>query len=435
MDSILYPFAVAVAWLWVRIHDLLLLLGMNSGAGFTWVLSIVLLTILVRVLIIPLYLKQLKSMRGTSIVQPQMQKIQAKYKGKTDMASRQRMQQEISELNKKYGVNPFASCLPMLVQLPVLFAMYRAIYAIHALAESSCQVGSRHVDSLGPITQAVASEIDSSQVFGVPLSHTIRDSSFASLPTLIFTVFIVIMVATQFLTIRLTMTKNMPQNQDPNNPMVRSQRMMMYVMPFMFIFSGLFFQMGVVIYTTTAGIWGYLQMLWVIKNMPNPNSAAYKALLAKRQSAYQSWARPFFADYDEKRRVLADGSDELKALNSTTLKELRARAKRQKVASDFPEAMSEGEIVSIYRNLSMQEWTTLPDEVWMRGVKVATERAADRREAAAKREEAQRQARTRSPRAQAATENPNSSVDADELERKRQERRKARRAAAKKKKR
>ena len=126
MDSILYPFAVAVAWLWVRIHDLLLLLGMNSGAGFTWVLSIVLLTILVRVLIIPLYLKQLKSMRGTSIVQPQMQKIQAKYKGKTDMASRQRMQQEISELNKKYGVNPFASCLPMLVQLPVLFAMYRA---------------------------------------------------------------------------------------------------------------------------------------------------------------------------------------------------------------------------------------------------------------------------------------------------------------------
>ena len=127
MDSILYPFAVAVAWLWVRIHDLLLLVGMNSGAGFTWVLSIVLLTILVRVLIIPLYLKQLKSMRGTSIVQPQMQKIQAKYKGKTDMASRQRMQQEISELNKKYGVNPFASCLPMLVQLPVLFAIYRAI--------------------------------------------------------------------------------------------------------------------------------------------------------------------------------------------------------------------------------------------------------------------------------------------------------------------
>ena len=96
MDSILYPFAVAVAWLWVRIHDLLLLVGMNSGAGFTWVLSIVLLTILVRVLIIPLYLKQLKSMRGTSIVQPQMQKIQAKYKGKTDMASRQRMQQELS---------------------------------------------------------------------------------------------------------------------------------------------------------------------------------------------------------------------------------------------------------------------------------------------------------------------------------------------------
>ena len=275
MDSILYPFVVAVAWLWIRIHDLLLLVGMSSGAGLAWIISIILLTVLVRVLIIPLYLKQLKSMRGTSIVQPQMQKIQAKYKGKTDVASRQRMQQEISELNKKYGVNPFASCLPMLVQLPVLFAMYRAIYAIHALAENTYSVGSRHIDSLGPITQSVASEIDASQVFGVPLSHTIRDSQLMSLPTLVFVIFIIVMVVSQFLTIRLTMSKNMPLNQDPNNPMVRSQRMMMYFMPFMFIFSGLFFQMGVVIYTTTAGIWAYLQMLWVIRNMPNPNSAAY----------------------------------------------------------------------------------------------------------------------------------------------------------------
>ena len=424
MDSILYPFVVAVAWLWIRIHDLLLLVGMSSGAGLAWIISIILLTILVRVLIIPLYLKQLKSMRGTSIVQPQMQKIQAKYKGKTDVASRQRMQQEISELNKKYGVNPFASCLPMLVQLPVLFAMYRAIYAIHALAENTYSVGSRHIDSLGPITQSVASEIDASQVFGVPLSHTIRDAQLMSLPTLVFVIFIIVMVATQFLTIRLTMTKNMPQNQDPNNPMVRSQRMMMYFMPFMFIFSG---------YTTTAGIWGYLQMLWVIKNIPNPNSAAYKELLAKRQDAYQSWARPFFAEYDEKRRDLADGSDELKALNETTLTEVRSRAKRQKIASDFPQAMSAGEIVSVYRNLSMQEWTTLPDEVWMKGVKVATERAAERREAAAKREEAQRQVRARG--GQAASSEASSDAEAAELERKRQERRKARRAAAKKKKR
>ena len=87
MDSILYPFVVAVAWLWIRIHDLLLLVGMSSGAGLAWIISIILLTVLVRVLIIPLYLKQLKSMRGTSIVQPQMQKIQAKYKGKTDNVS------------------------------------------------------------------------------------------------------------------------------------------------------------------------------------------------------------------------------------------------------------------------------------------------------------------------------------------------------------
>ena len=53
MDSILYPFVVAVAWLWIRIHDLLLLVGMSSGAGLAWIISIILLTVLVRVLIIP----------------------------------------------------------------------------------------------------------------------------------------------------------------------------------------------------------------------------------------------------------------------------------------------------------------------------------------------------------------------------------------------
>ena len=56
-DAILHPFAWALAWLWVWIHDLLVLLGMSSGSGMAWVLSIVLLTILVRIAIIPLFLK------------------------------------------------------------------------------------------------------------------------------------------------------------------------------------------------------------------------------------------------------------------------------------------------------------------------------------------------------------------------------------------
>ena len=71
-DAIIHPFAVAVAWVWVWIHDFLVLIGMPSGSGIAWVLSIVLLTILVRVAIVPLLLKQIRSSRAMQAVQPEI---------------------------------------------------------------------------------------------------------------------------------------------------------------------------------------------------------------------------------------------------------------------------------------------------------------------------------------------------------------------------
>ncbi len=432
-DKILYPFAYAIAWLWVRIHDLLVLLGFGSGAGLAWVISIILLTILVRALIIPLYLKQIKSSRGMYAIQPEMKKIQAKYKGKTDMASRQRQQEEISALQKKHGFSPFASCLPALAQMPVFFGMYRAIYAVSSIADSTYNVGGQHVDSLGSIDQAIATEIHTSTVFGVPLSHTIYSGD-GTLAVAVFIFFIIVMVATQFFTIRMSFGQNMPKNQDPNNPMVRSQKSMMYMMPALFIFSGLFFQMGIVIYTTTTSIWAYLQTLWLLRNLPSPGSPAYEKLLTQRQNAYQEWARPFFADYDRERGLALD-DESLAELNERTLVAVQQRAKKQKIASDFPEAMTAGEKVTIYRNLSAQEWTTLPDEMWMKGIHHATERSVEKREQQAKREETRKRARDQrsADTAQDPQVHAQAAAEAEELERRRQERRKARRQQAKKK--
>lgn len=432
-DKILYPFAYAIAWLWVRIHDLLVLLGFGSGAGLAWVISIILLTILVRALIIPLYLKQIKSSRGMYAIQPEMKKIQAKYKGKTDMASRQRQQEEISALQKKHGFSPFASCLPALAQMPVFFGMYRAIYAVSSIADSTYNVGGQHVDSLGSIDQAIATEIHTSTVFGVPLSHTIYSGD-GTLAVAVFIFFIIVMVATQFFTIRMSFGQNMPKNQDPNNPMVRSQKSMMYMMPALFIFSGLFFQMGIVIYTTTTSIWAYLQTLWLLRNLPSPGSPAYEKLLMQRQNAYQEWARPFFADYDRERGLALD-DESLAELNERTLVAVQQRAKKQKIASDFPEAMTAGEKVTIYRNLSAQEWTTLPDEMWMKGIHHATERSVEKREQQAKREETRKRARDQrsADTAQDPQAYAQAAAEAEELERRRQERRKARRQQAKKK--
>ena len=276
MDSILYPFAVAVAWLWVRIHDLLLLVGMNSGAGFTWVLSIVLLTILVRVLIIPLYLKQLKSMRGTSIVQPQIQKIQAKYKGKKDPESRQRMNEEMMALYRKHGTNPMASCLPILVQMPIFFALFRVLASLGAVA-----TGKYGRPSIGPLTQQLAEQVQASSVFGASLSSSFLGSSDTQVK-IVTVAMIIIMSVTQWYTMAQLSMKNMStESLNSDNPMIRSQRMMLYVMPVIFAVSGVNFQIGVLVYWVVSNLWTMGQQFFTIRNMPAPGSEAEKKYRAR----------------------------------------------------------------------------------------------------------------------------------------------------------
>ena len=445
-DAILHPFAWALSWLWVWIHDFLVLLGMSSGSGMAWVLSIVLLTILVRIAIIPLFLKQIRSSRAMQAIQPEMRKIQEKYKGKKDQVSRQKMMEETQALQRKHKVSPFASCLPMLVQMPVLFGMYRAIIAVSSISDGTYTYRGEETDHLGPLTESVSSEIVNSTVFGVPLSHTLRESWDQPAAVTVFIAAIVLMVVLQFFSMRLSFSRNMPDMGD--NPMAQSQRSMMYVMPLMFIFSGAFFQMGVVIYTVTASFWALGQSLWTIKVMPTPGSPAYADLLASRESAYQEWAKPFFQNYDRERAALgATGTDpRVDELNERTLAEVRAKAKKQRVASDFPASMTPGEILTVYRNLATQKWTTLPDEQWMHGLTLAVEKRLAKQEASAQRAELQKKNRERRANEREATtassesntsaettkDGANGSLSAEEIERRRVERRKARRRSGKK---
>ena len=442
-DAILHPFAWAISYVWVWIHDLLVLLGMSSGSGMAWVLSIVLLTILVRIAIIPLFLKQIRSSRAMQAIQPEMRKIQEKYKGKKDQVSRQKMMEETQALQRKHKVSPFASCLPMLVQMPVLFGMYRAIIAVSSISAGTYTYRGEATDHLGPLTASVSEEIVNSTVFGVPLSHTLRESFGQPSVVAVFVAAIVLMVALQFFSMRLSFSRNMPDMGD--NPMAQSQRSMMYVMPLMFIFSGAFFQMGVVIYTVTASFWALGQSLWTIKVMPTPGSPAYAELLSSRESAYQEWAKPFFQNYDRERAALGTpGTDpRVSELNERTLAEVRAKAKKQRVASDFPASMTPGEIITVYRNLASQKWTTLPDEQWMRSLTHAVEQRVAKQEASAQRSQLQKKQRERRANERQATkassqktngnqDGANVALSAEEIERRRVERRKARRRSSKK---
>src|SRR5665647_3341296 len=127
LDTVLAPLEWAIAWLMVNFHSAFSFIGLPKDSGFTWALSIVGLVIVIRIILIPLFVKQIHASRRMQLIQPEMQKIQKKYKGKSDPESRQAMTQETMGLYKRTGTNPFSSCLPLLLQSPVFFALLRRL--------------------------------------------------------------------------------------------------------------------------------------------------------------------------------------------------------------------------------------------------------------------------------------------------------------------
>ena len=277
MDTLLWPLKVAVAWVMVTIHKGLVLIGFPDGPGIAWVLSIIGLTIVVRLLIMPLFVKQIRASRGMQLLQPEMKALQAKYKGKKDPESRQRMNEEMMALYRKHGTNPMASCLPILVQMPIFFALFRVLASLGAVAN-----GKYGRPSIGPLTQALAEQVQNSSVLGASLSSSFMDSGDNTQVKIVTVAMIIIMSVTQWYTMaQLTMKNMSAESMNSDNPMIRSQRMMMYVMPVIFAVSGVNFQIGVLVYWVVSNVWTMGQQFFTIRNMPAPGSEAEKKYRAR----------------------------------------------------------------------------------------------------------------------------------------------------------
>lgn len=268
---------IPIAWILVTIHDLLEPI-FGSGPGPAWPLAIVGLTIVIRLLIMPLFFKQIKASRGMQLMQPDLQALQKKYKGKTDPASRQAQQQEMMELYKKHNANPMASCLPLLAQMPIFFGLFNVLRALPVL-----RAGDYPGDALGPITQQLAADAEQSTVFGAPLSSSFMaageyDNSLTI--QLVTVALIILMAGGQFLSMRQLTMKNMPASSR-DNPMFKQQQMMMYAMPVMFAVTGVAFQVGLLTYWTISNLWAIGQQFYTIRRHPAPGSEAYKAKQAR----------------------------------------------------------------------------------------------------------------------------------------------------------
>jgi YidC/Oxa1 family membrane protein insertase len=120
-EFIVYPLSMLI----VKVAEL---------AGGSFGLSIIFVTILIRLAILPLMIKQTKNSKAMQALQPELQKLREKYSSK-DQKTQQKLQQETMALFQKHGVNPFAGCLPLFIQMPILIGFYHAISRTREIAE------------------------------------------------------------------------------------------------------------------------------------------------------------------------------------------------------------------------------------------------------------------------------------------------------------
>jgi YidC/Oxa1 family membrane protein insertase len=274
IGTILWPIKWVVELILVAWHWLLTTVGMDPAAGITWVLSIVGLTVVVRAALIPIFVRQIKNQRRMLEIAPQLKKIQDKYKGKKDQFSREAMSRETMELYKKTGTNPLSSCLPLLLQMPVFFALFQVL--------NGAQSGKAGV---GPLNATLAQQFGNATLFGVAPLHQSFQGALNAHPQqvavmVIAAVMVVLMTGSQFLTQLQIVSKNMSP-ETKASPQFKQQRILLYLLPFVFLFSGFAFPLGVMFYWLTSNLWTMGQQFLVIRNMPTPGSDAAKAREAR----------------------------------------------------------------------------------------------------------------------------------------------------------
>jgi YidC/Oxa1 family membrane protein insertase len=235
----------AVGWVFTHIYDALKP-ALGPTSGWTWAFSIVILVILMRLIMVPLFIKQMHTTRAMSALQPQMAALRKKYKN-----DKQTLNQETMKLYQEAGVNPLMGCLPMVLQLPLFFSLFSVLRAI-----ADWHPGKAPAYGL-PLHMVQAAQ--HAEIFGAHLyDKVLFTSSIAGgVPfhskIVIFCAVLVSMVTT-FLTIRQSQKRGMMPAATPDNPMASSQKYMTYIMPF-FALTGLYWPFGLVLYWVTTNVW------------------------------------------------------------------------------------------------------------------------------------------------------------------------------------
>jgi YidC/Oxa1 family membrane protein insertase len=274
--SILNPLFYAVAWVIMRIHAVLSV-PFGAASGWSWGLSIVILVMAMRLVMVPLFVKQVKSQRKMQSHMPQLQEMRKRYKN-----DKTRLNEETMKFYKENGINPLGGCLPIVAQLPVFWSLFNVLKAIADWNGGTPKYG---------LTSAAVNSAKTAHVFGVLLSDKFLWATTGESWTVraVILVSVLASACTTFLTMRQSAKRGM-MNQtvpDPDQPgaamAANMSKNMMYIAPF-FALTGLYWQYGLVIYWVTTNLWTLGQQHFLFRNLPVVGSATVGASVVQAAS-------------------------------------------------------------------------------------------------------------------------------------------------------
>lgn len=261
MSLIMQPIYYVVSGLIVGFHKVWSpLTGRDSG--LTWVLTIISLVVVIRILLIPIFVKQINASRNMQLIQPKVKALQDKYGN-----DRERLGQETMKLYQEEGVNPAASCLPALLQMPIFLALFRVLQG----AAGSPIVPRGHFFKTN---MDLVQSLHDATFLGASLAGSFVGKGGNMHTKVMAVVLILLMSAVLFIQQRELLQRNMPP-ESLVGPMAQQQKMMLYFFPIFYAFTGINIPIGVLVYWMTTNLWTLGQQYILIRNNPTPGTPAY----------------------------------------------------------------------------------------------------------------------------------------------------------------
>jgi len=260
LNTILAPVNDAVAWIITQLFNLFSpVFGIASGV--TWLLTIVILVVIMRLILVPLFIKQMHTQRAMTALTPRLAEIRKKYKG-----DRESLNAETMKLYQEAGVNPLMGCLPVILQMPIFFGLFSVLRYI---AEWHPGVPLQY-----HLTHKLIVSAQHAKIFGATIADKVL---FTGVPNhggiyvplhakIVIVIVVIISMTTTYLTVRQSMKRGMmPTGKD--TPMGQSQKLMAYIMP-LFALTGLYWQFGLVLYWVTTNLWTLGQQFILLRKYP-----------------------------------------------------------------------------------------------------------------------------------------------------------------------